>query len=209
MTTLQPVRVIQSAWAVTMDKARFVVGLTIGIALLQFMSGFLAGSLEKNSAILFVFFQIVAVFFSIVVAMGVQWISLKLLRNELVTLRNLFDPIELFWRYLGVSIVYGFIVFFGLMLFVVPGIIWGLRYRLVWYLILDKRLSVSEAFKESSVMTYGYKKDIFLISMLLVLINFCGALFFGIGLLVTIPLSWITSALVYKTILEARSTISS
>lgn len=209
MTTLQPVLVIKGAWAVTKKKFSFLVGLTLGLVILQFLSGFLGGSLEKNSPILFALFQIVITVLSIIVTMGVQWIALKLLRDEPVILGNLLDPMGLFWRYLGASIVYGFVVFVGLILLIVPGIVWGLKYRLVWYLVLDKKLPVFEAFKESGVMTYGYKKDIFLVGILLGLINLCGVLLFGIGLLVTIPLSWIATALVYKTILEAHSSTSS
>lgn len=209
MTTIHPVEIIKEAWIVTKKNLSFLVGITIGFALLQFIFGFLGGLLEKNSQILFILFQIIVTIFSIMVTMGVQWIALKLLRSEPVVFGNMLDPVKLFWRYVGVSVVYGFVVFVGLMLLIVPGIVWALKYRLVWYLVLDKKLPVFEAFKESGVMTYGYKKDILFVGIALSLLNLCGLILFGIGLMVTIPLSWIATALVYKTILEAESSAAS
>lgn len=53
------------------------------------------------------------------------------------------------------SLLYSVIVLAGLILFIVPGIYFAIKYGFASYLMIDKNMGVSAAFKESSKMTKG------------------------------------------------------
>lgn len=61
----------------------------------------------------------------------------------------------LFWRYVGTTILYFLMVFGGLMFFIIPGIIWGIRYVLAFYAVIIEGLDVREAFSRSAALTKG------------------------------------------------------
>ena len=59
-----------------------------------------------------------------------------------------------------------------------------------------------EALKASSRATMGSKWDLFLFGLLLGLMNFAGVLLFLVGLFVTIPISMVACAYVYRRLTE-------
>jgi uncharacterized membrane protein len=93
------------------------------------------------------------------------------------------------------------VVAFGLVLLIVPGIILAIKYVFYDYLIIDKELGPLEALRESSRITGGVKWQLFIFMLLVFLINFAGILFFGVGLLLTIPATTIATAYVYRRLL--------
>ncbi|MDO9513636.1 MAG: hypothetical protein Q7J59_03380 [Elusimicrobiota bacterium] len=96
------------------------------------------------------------------------------------------------------SILYGLMVFIGTLLLIVPGIILGIKFMYFAYFIVDKNAGIMESLRKSSELTSGSKTNIFLLALLLWLINAAGALCLGIGLIITIPLSMVAVAYVYR-----------
>jgi hypothetical protein len=113
-------------------------------------------------------------------------------------LRELVPDLMTLLDYLAVSILYGLLVLAGLLLLVVPGIYLAVRYGLVAFLVADRRADVLGAFHQSSELTRGSRWSLLLLGLLLLVFNLFGAMLFGIGLLVTIPISAFTGAFVYR-----------
>ena len=65
------------------------------------------------------------------------------------------------------------------------------------YFILDKDMGPVEALSESLTRTTGLEFELFIIYAILALINLIGALLFGLGLLFTIPYSWLVVSVIY------------
>lgn len=91
--------------------------------------------------------------------------------------------------------LYSLLVVFGLILFIFPGIYWGLKYLFVPFLIIDKKVGVKEAFSRSKEMTVGYKGKLFIFFFLMFLILLIPN--FLIGGLIMAPVSLIISFYVY------------
>ena len=53
----------------------------------------------------------------------------------------------------------------GMILLLIPGIVWGLKYSLCLIIALDKKLSPIQAIKLSGKITQGYKAKLFLLSI--------------------------------------------
>ena len=112
-------------------------------------------------------------------------------------------------NYLISAILAGVIVLAGLLLLVVPGIYLAIRLQYYKFLIVDKEnISPVMALKESWRMTEGHTWNLFLFMLLIILINFIGAMLLGIGLFVSVPVSLIAYAFLYRKLLVGLSLVT-
>jgi uncharacterized membrane protein len=135
-----------------------------------------------------------------VIQMGLIKITLSIADGNKGSWGDLFSCYHLFLKYLASSILYFLIVLGGTLLLIVPGIIWSIQYRFFKYFIVDKGCGPVEALKMSSKATYGSKLDIFLLDIVLFGINILGVLALLVGVFVTIPISMLSYAYVFRRI---------
>lgn len=102
------------------------------------------------------------------------------------------------FQYILGTILSGIAVIWWLILFIIPGIIIGLRLSYVNYLIIDKRMWAVEAIKASRAMTYGHISKIAATIAWAFIINLIWLLALGIGLIRSIPTSILLSILTYR-----------
>lgn len=105
-----------------------------------------------------------------------------------------------FWRYVGTSIISFLAVIVGLVLLIVPGIIIGLALSFTLYLVVDKGLGPINAFKQSLVLTKGNRWKLFLLSLALLGLNILGLLALLVGLLVSVPITFLALMHAYRTL---------
>jgi uncharacterized membrane protein len=134
--------------------------------------------------------------------MGLIKIVLKFCDNEKAELPDLFSCSHLFFKYLFGSIIYGLIVSAEMILLIIPGFIWAIKFYFFSYFIVDKNLRPIEALKRSSAITEGTKWDLLLFGLLLFGINLIGAIPFFLGWFVTIPSTMIAMAFVFRKLLS-------
>lgn len=104
------------------------------------------------------------------------------------------------WLHILVAeILVGLIVGLCTILFVIPGIIMGLAYTFVMYLIVDKDYAVGpDALKASREMMSGYKWDYFVFELSFIGWIILGAFTLGILYIWLIPYMQVASALYYE-----------
>lgn len=56
------------------------------------------------------------------------------------------------WRFFLISLVYGLIVTFGILLLVIPAVIFGIWYSFSIFLVLDKKMNIGESLSKSKIM---------------------------------------------------------
>ncbi|HAO81705.1 MAG: hypothetical protein UV57_C0005G0010 [Parcubacteria group bacterium GW2011_GWD2_43_10] len=132
------------------------------------------------------------------VGLGLIGISLKVNDGIQPPVSYLFGYFNFIWRYLLASLLYGLIIFVGLILLLIPGVVWGVKYSLFAFFIVDKGARPLEALQLSADATQGVKGQLTLFLLLLGLINMVGAIAFGVGLLVTMPITYLAWARVYR-----------
>ncbi|MEE9253257.1 MAG: hypothetical protein V3U74_07935 [Thermodesulfobacteriota bacterium] len=134
-------------------------------------------------------FIIIPFFVECALFMGFIRINLGFVDNRRPKLGELFScfgPLLLL-KYIVASFLYMLIVIAGLILLIVPGIIWAIKFSFYPYFLVDKGLGIIDSLKKSAEITDGVKLDLFVLSVLLGLIILLGALVFPIVLLVAIP----------------------
>jgi uncharacterized membrane protein len=145
--------------------------------------------------------NILGIIISTIISIGFIKIALMLHDNEKGSISDLFSHYPLFFKSFFGSILYTLIVLAGLILFIIPGIIWAIKFSFYQYFIVDQECGSLEALKRSAAITDGYKWQLFQLGLLLVVINLIGMLCLFVGLLATIPLSMIAMAYTYRKLL--------
>ena len=125
-------------------------------------------------------------------------IALKVYDGEKPEVGDLFSQVSKWLRFFFATILYGLIVLGGLILCIIPGIYWGIKYFFFAYYIVEKDMGIMESLKASGELTYESKFDLFLLWIVLGLINMAGALCFLVGLFVTIPLTLMATVFIYR-----------
>ena len=125
-------------------------------------------------------------------------VALKLHDGQPVDLTRTTELFERFFPYLLTSLLYSLIVAGGMLLLVVPGVIWAIQFGCASFLVADGGIDPIEALRESSRLTRGAKVQLFGFGLLLGLVNLAGALALGIGLLVTVPTTFLAVAYAFR-----------
>lgn len=165
------------------------------------VSDFIAGLLGGIS-VLAIVSTIAFLLLCILIRMWIIRISLRFCDNERGKYSDIFSCFTLYIRVLLSCLLYLLVVFLGICLFLIPGIIWAIKFRFFTYFIIDKGLTPIKAFKKSWVITTGVKWRLLVLFMVLGLVNVLGALCFGIGLFATIPTTMLAMTFVYRRLLS-------
>lgn len=120
-----------------------------------------------------------------------------------VSLKDLWHP-QPFLKFAAVSILSGLAIVAGFILLIVPGVILAILFMFVGYLVIDEGLGPIEAMKRSIALTKGSRMTLFLLALAGLGVNLLGLLALVVGLLVTIPVTFLASAHAYRTLRNAQ-----
>jgi uncharacterized membrane protein len=153
---------------------------------------------EAQDASLAFAVSVFSLFVGYYVQLGLMRLSLNIVDGKSASVRQLFDEYSLVLRYIGASIVYGVIILAGLLLLIVPGIIWSIKYSQYGFLMLDKNLGIMESISMSGKITNGAKMELLWIGIIVGLLMFVSIIPLGLGLIATIPMSVLVGPLLYR-----------
>ena len=124
---------------------------------------------------------------------GSKWVFLKAVRGERIEIRDVFAVFQKnYWNAVIANIVVGVIVGMGIIMLIVPGIIFACRLAFVPYLVVDEEMDVMDALRVSWDMTRGYGWQIFLMGFLAIFVVIAGLIALFVG--VFISAMWISAA---------------
>lgn len=189
--------IIKESWIIVKKN----YGLLLGTFALAFVVQIVLNILQKYGPTNFVFtllLLIASVFLQTVVAIGMTMIGLKLTRGQSAQVSDVYSHTEPFLRYFLTSVVRSLIILGGLILLIIPGIVWGIKYVFSLIAVVDKDIKMKDALKLSAAMTKGNKWKLFGMGFGFLGFNILGALALGVGLLVTIPISFISGFVIYE-----------
>ena len=185
-------------WQKVKENFLFFALLLLATIIIPGLVSFLQALLNNDTWFYTMAFSVFSWIVSMIISMGVIRITLRLVDGKSYKIEDLFSVSNQLLQYILGSLLYGTLIFVGFLLLIVPGVIFAVKYQYVTYLIIDKGLDIGEAFSKSSQMTQGHKFHLWIFSIVLGLVNILGFLSLIIGLFVTIPLSWIACAYVYR-----------
>ncbi len=180
---------LHSAWTVFKKHALVLIGATLVIGVVSAISG------RTDSLI------------QLILVLVMWWLQIGLWRmilgahngapvriNDLITGK----PMTLL-HFAIASILSGLIVGVGLILLIVPGVIAMTGLVFAQLFVVDKGMKGIAAMKASWALTKGHRWELFLALLVLLLVNvFVAFVTFGFGLLVTMPISMLAIAYLYR-----------
>ena len=98
-----------------------------------------------------------------VLSAGWWFLCLKLARGNSARLLDIFGGFRCFLKAWSTFILILLISFSGMILFLIPGIIWLLKYGLGLYVVMDKGFASHKAIAFSGKITTGYKIKLFML----------------------------------------------
>lgn len=180
----------------TVMKKNFVLFLYILLTYIGLQIIWTFGMETAADALIGIIFML----FVMILKLGFIRITLDLHDGKRVSYKQLISQPNLFPDYLIATILYVLIILGGLILLIVPGIIWAIKFSLYDYYIVDKRMGPIEALKRSAKATYGHKWNLFLFFLAVIGINIVGLLALVVGLFATIPTSEMAMVWMYRNI---------
>ncbi len=124
---------------------------------------------------------------------GMNFAYLKAARGDKLEIKDMFAAFQNYWNAVLASLLVIIIVVIGFILIIVPGIIFACKLAFTPYLVVDRKMEVIEAVKESWRMTNGHAWKVFLIYLLGIPISIAGFICLGVGFI--IAAMWITLAI--------------
>jgi uncharacterized membrane protein len=189
---------VRYGWAKTMDRLGFWIVLMLIIGVISYIPQALSQPVMDSSPATAVLINLIGAVISTFVSIGVISISLIVYDGKPVTYGDIFSRREVFWRYIGGTILYTLIVAVGLVLLIIPGFVWAIKYQFVPYAIVDRGVGATESLRMSARLTDGVRLSLLVFNLALFGVLFLGVLALGVGLFVAFPVVLMAGAYMYR-----------
>lgn len=100
--------------------------------------------------------------------------------------------------FIGTGLTFALVLLIGTVAFIIPGIYALTRYGFAVQIIVDGEQSIRDAFKKSVSYTENRRWELLRVYLVALVLNALGALLFLVGLIVTVPLTYIMLTKVYR-----------
>jgi uncharacterized membrane protein len=131
---------------------------------------------------------------------GFYLVALKIAKQRLTTFNDFFRGFNYFLPLLLARFVTSILIALGFLLLVIPGVYLWVAYSFVFPLILERKMDFWQAMETSRQVVTKQWFSFFGLGLLLFLINLVGLLPCGLGLLITIPLTYCTYVAAYESV---------
>jgi len=129
---------------------------------------------------------------------GISFVHLKAARNENIKVKNMFESFNNYWNVVFANLLVTVIIGFGILMLIIPGIIFACKLAFVPYLVVDKKMEAVEAIKESWRMTKRYSIAIFFAGLTAFFLIIFGLIAFIVGIVIALIWIRITFASIYN-----------
>lgn len=189
----------KSAWDAFLKNA----GTFVSVTFVFLVVTILLGSAGKNHAY-GPTLDIASTLVSFFAAYVTVRLSLTVARGGKAHWKDVFsvDWAQFGW-YVLAGVLTGVISGVGLVLFIIPGIFLLVRLALSNFAVIDEGLLPIDSIKRSWALTRGRFWQMLLAGIIIVALNIVGTMLFGVGVLVSSPLSFLFSAYIYEKLREA------
>ena len=190
--------IIKESWQVLKTnwiQLLLIWGIAVGV---QMVLRLIMTGLGEELSILAVMFSLGSQILAYIMYAGAIKLELDLIRGKEIEVVEIFNQGKKYaWKFFLVSLVYSLIVFGGLLLLFVPGVIWSLKYLFATYATIDDGLGVQEALSLSAKLTDGIKLKMYGLGIVLFFLNVLGLLVFLVGFIVTAAISGLVWPVLY------------
>lgn len=190
-----------AGWALFKSRAGFFVGVYLLANIIMGVPYFITVALSANDqgGAAFIF-NIITMIVAAIIGIGMTTIALAALDKKPLGVGLLFGNINRLGSVIVAYILFGVMVFAGMVLFVIPGIFLAVRFSMCMLFIVDKGMGPIDALKASWRATDGHFFDVFLFFLAVVGLEILGSIPLFLGLLIVVPVVMLSAAHFYRTL---------
>lgn len=205
--TISYSQVLRFGWEKFKAHWKLLLMYMVLLVVFNALTSFIASGLENVSSTLAMVFDLVVTIVGLFLGIAQIKFILRItdggatsdLKAELMMFKEyLVSSTKQIIPYLVGSVAYALLVFLGVILLIVPGIIFAIKYQFVPYLIVDKGMGVKEAFRVSGELTQGKKMWMLGYSLVSLGVILLGLLALLIGVVVAIGVVMLGSMYIYR-----------
>lgn len=189
-------------WGTCLVLVLIIIGCNIGFGMVFGIANNIIVAVTRDqdiAAIFSLFTNFISQILQAWITIGQIRCFLRVARGQPVEFGEIFTGGPWLLRIIGASILYGLMVFGGVLLFIVPGIILALMFGQYYYLIVDRDLGVMDSLKTAKQITDGNKLTLFLLGLVCFGLTIAGFLALCVGLLAVIPYITLLQVMAYLT----------
>lgn len=196
---------VSAAWSVMLAKFWPYLGL---LSLASFLSvlPFLASTVCQMNpdwwALGLLFSVLGAVVHVLAGLLGMTYVQIRIVRDKTVSSDDIWGAIGSFFPFIAATLFYGWVVCFGLCLFIVPGIIFGIMFRFYSHFMAEHKLGPIGALKASAAITSGAMWELFFLHLILGILKMFAPLAFLVGAVPAHMFSELAITEAYKILLD-------
>jgi uncharacterized membrane protein len=190
---------VSYGWDVYWKNVGTLIVISLVVIAIQVVFGVLGDAVDNLFGRFVI--QLVGWLLAMLVSLGWLRVSLEITRGVKPEVGDLFRA-QGYGPYLLASILFGIGFYVGLILLIVPGIIFACVFGFYGFVIAERGdgVGVLESLQRSADITRGNRWQLFGLGVVLLLINFVGALLLLIGLIFTLGISVLAWAYAYRTL---------
>jgi len=136
---------------------------------------------------------------------GMYYSYLKAARGENLQVSDLFAFKDNYFNVVLAALLANIIIGIGVVMLIIPGIIFACKLAFVPYLVIDKKMDAVKALQTSWKMTDGYAVNIFVMGLLAVFIAIGGLIAFIIGVIIAAMWIYASFASIYYSVESMQS----
>lgn len=183
------------AWNAYKKEPWFLAGATV----LVFAASALGSALSGGAGVFGVVLMAASILLQWWLYLGFARIALALYAGQPVTWNMLIgESWETLYHFALAALLAALLTVVGFVLLVIPGFIVQTMLMFFIFTVLDKGMKPVASLKESKRLTKGSRWSLFFLLLILAIFNGVGAALVGIGLLVTMPMTMLVLAYVYR-----------
>jgi uncharacterized membrane protein len=184
-------------WETWKSNALLWIGVIIVVWIVEGLPQIPVQTMRDQTA-LTIIAALIGTALGVLVQIGLAKMSLSFVDSGRAEFADLFNGYPVFVSYLIASLIFGLMLFIGLILLVVPGIIVAVIFWMYSYVIVDRGMGPIDALKRSMDLTRGVRMDIFLFALASLGLNLLGMIPCLLGLFVTVPMTMMAAAYIYR-----------
>lgn len=189
---------ISYGWNATKNNLGFFILAFLIIWVVEAILSYLNGALSRNAPLIGFLFGLIVYVIGLFFQMNLIKIGLEVFDNRQPRLEDLFVVPAHWVSYLIAGIIFGIVVGIGFVIFIIPGLFMLTRWLFFGYAIVDQGADATQSLGASWQLTRGHFWGVFLLVLALFVINIIGAILFGVGLLISAPISLMASTYAYR-----------
>lgn len=189
---------ISFGWKTFKSKWAFLFGVLLFVTIVSGAPDLISIIIRGDNEGVIMLTRLLSLVLGTIVNIGLISVVINLVDGKSVRFADLFSKPRLFFSFLFAQIIEGIIVVVGILLFIIPGIIFALRLQFVTYFVVDKGMGPLDALRASWNATRGSTLKLLLFSLTSIGLALVGMLLFGVGLLLVIPTITIATAYIYR-----------